>query len=142
MAHEHHEAGCVFCGIVAGELPAARIAEDEAMITIADAFPASPGHALVIAKGHYADLFTLPASLLGPVYRAVQRVAAAQRSALAPDGIAVTQFNGRAAGQTVFHYHVHVVPRWAGQPWQSHGNTPAEPEDLESMAASLRAALD
>lgn len=133
---------CVFCRIIAGEIPAAVIFEDETLISFCDAFPAGDGHALVIPKDHHKDIFELPAGQVSAVASAVKRLAHAQRRALEPDGVMVTQFNGKAAGQTVFHYHVHSVPRWAGTPLVLHGREQATPEALADMAERIRVALD
>ncbi len=139
-ASDHAE--CIFCRIIAGEVPAAVIFEDDTLISFCDAFPAGEGHALVIPKDHHRDIFELPGEQVGAVGRAVKRLAQAQRKALGPDGVMVTQFNGAAAGQTVFHYHVHSVPRWAGTPLVLHGREQASAETLEVMAERIRAALE
>lgn len=139
---ENAETDCLFCKIVAGEIPAAVIFENERIMAFCDAFPAGEGHALVVPKAHYADLFELPEALVCEVNAGAQRLALAQRRALAPDGLMVTQFNGAAAGQTVFHYHVHCLPRWAGSEPALHGRTQASPGHLQAMAERIAAALD
>ncbi len=134
-------AECIFCRIIAGEVPAAVIFEDDTLISFCDAFPAGEGHALVIPKDHHRDIFEMPEDQVAAVGRAVKRLAEAQRKALEPDGVMVTQFNGAAAGQTVFHYHVHCVPRWAGTPLVLHGREQASAEAMAAMAERIRAAL-
>ena len=104
----------IFSKIVSGEIPAVKIYEDEATLAFMDISPASRGHALVISKEEHPDLFALPPETLAATARTVQRVALGLRAALQPDGINIIQNNGAAAGQTIFHYHVHLIPRWAG----------------------------
>ena len=132
---------CIFCKISAGTAPAVKIFEDEHTLAFMDIFPASKGHSLVISKAHYENLLEITPALLSAVALASQRLAQAIHSALEPDGMRVTQFNGAAAGQTVFHYHVHVRPIYQGQDARSHGHSQADPKELETIAAQIRAAL-
>ena len=106
-----------------------------------DIQPASPGHLLVISKTHAANLLDLAEVDLLAVTRATQRLARAAKKALEPDGIRINQFNGAAAGQSVFHYHVHVIPVWEGRKIGSHGRAPANPEELTALAGKIRQAL-
>ena len=124
----------IFSKIVSGEIPALKIYEDQETLAFMDINPASRGHALVISKDEYADLYAIPPETLAAVRRTVQRVALALRAALQPDGLNIIQNNGAAAGQTVFHYHVHVIPRWEGdnavrlwQPQQCRSGRAARP---------------
>ncbi len=133
---------CIFCKIVAGQIPATRVAEDEACLAFMDIGQVNPGHVLVAAKAHAEDLYALDDAQVAAVARSVARIARAIRAAYAPDGLSVYQANGKAAGQTVFHYHVHLVPRYANDgmafTWPVQ-NPPREV--LEANAARLRAAL-
>jgi histidine triad (HIT) family protein len=104
----------IFSRIVSGEIPALKIYEDEETLAFMDINPAARGHVLVISKAEYPDLFEIPPEALVAVTRTVQRVALAIRNALNPDGLNIIQNNGAAAGQVVFHYHVHLIPRWEG----------------------------
>jgi histidine triad (HIT) family protein len=133
---------CIFCRIVAGEAPCARVHEDEATLTLIDLFPVSRGHTLVITKQHYADIFAVPGEALAAVVRVARRVALAIRSELQPEGLGVFQLNGAAAGQTVFHYHMHLIPRAAGEPFLLHGRTAASLEAREEVARCLALALE
>lgn len=135
-------ADCVFCKIVRGEIPAIRVHEDERTLTFMDIQPASPGHALVISKAHAPNLLEIAEPDLLAVAMVTQRVARAVQRALAPDGLRIGQFNGAAAGQTVPHYHVHVVPMREGQRSGAHGRERAKPEDLKALATRIRAALE
>ncbi|HEX5514729.1 MAG TPA: HIT domain-containing protein, partial [Gammaproteobacteria bacterium] len=131
----------IFCKIIDRNVPAAIICEEEHAIAFMDAFPSSEGHALVVPKAHHPNLLTLSSEALQAAAALAQRVAQAQMQALEPDGIVLTQFNGAAVGQTVFHYHVHVVPRRQGQDPAIHGRTPGDPAALQALAAKLAAAL-
>jgi len=105
---------CIFCAIVAGRAPAEVIFEDEETIAFMDVNPANPGHILVIPKRHVRDIYKLDEETAAAVMRTTVRVARAIRAALKPDGMNLLQANGRTAGQSVFHFHVHIVPRWHG----------------------------
>jgi histidine triad (HIT) family protein len=135
-------ARCIFCKIVRGEIPAVKLHEDAQTLTFMDVRPASPGHTLVISKAHAPNLLEIAEADLLAVAATVQRVARAVHKALSPDGIRIGQFNGAAAGQTVLHYHVHIVPMREGQKTSAHGREPANPEQLKVLAAQIRAALD
>src|SRR3954466_13551019 len=105
---------CVFCRIVAKEIPAAVVYEDELAIAFMDAGQVNPGHVLVAVKAHAENLFELDDAQAGALLRAAARVARGIRAAFQPDGLSVYQANGKAAWQTVFHYHMHLVPRHEG----------------------------
>lgn len=104
----------IFTRIVNGEIPAAKVFEDELTLAFMDIAPGSRGHTLVICKQELATLADLPADVLAATAHTTQRVAGAIMAALHPDGYNILQNNGAAAGQTVFHYHVHIIPRWEG----------------------------
>jgi len=132
---------CIFCRIVRGEAPAHKLHEDEHTVTIMDAFPASLGHVLVITREHYENIHEIPDCTLAAVATMSKRVAAAIQQELSPDGMGVYQLNGPAAGQTVNHYHMHVIPRSEGQRRSLHGREPADDEKQAELAARLAAAL-
>lgn len=133
--------GCIFCRIVRGEAPRHSVYEDERTVAFMDVAPASEGHVLVIPRFHGATIFDVDAEDAAAVARGAKRVAHALREVLAPPGLMVGQLNGEAAGQTVFHYHVHLIPRREGEGLRIHGRGPARPERLAELAARLRAAL-
>ena len=135
-------ASCIFCKIIRGEIPAVTIHEDAQTLTFMDVRPASPGHTLVISRAHTPNLLEIAEIDLLAVASTVQRVARAVQKALSPDGIRIGQFNGAAAGQTVLHYHVHIVPMREGQKAGAHGREPANSEQLKALAAQIRAALE
>jgi histidine triad (HIT) family protein len=134
----------IFARIVRGEIPAARIFEDEHTLAFLDAFPQSRGHTLVIHRASTArNLLELEPLALASVMATVQKVARALHRALNPDGLWVSQFNGAAAGQTVFHYHVHIIPRWRDAPLGRHGaGAMAEMADLSILAGQISARLE
>ena len=107
---------CLFCKIVAGEIPATVVADDERTIAFMDISPATRGHALVIPRAHAANLHEIDPQDLAAVVVAAQGVAARQRERLGAAGVNLLNSNGRAAWQTVFHFHVHVIPRYEDDP--------------------------
>jgi histidine triad (HIT) family protein len=133
---------CVFCRIVARQIPATVVHEDEHTLAFMDLGQVNPGHVLVAVKAHAENLYALDDAQAGAVLRAGARVARAIREAFKPQGLSVYQANGKAAGQTVFHYHLHLVPRHEGDgmalTWPV--KNPARGE-LEAYAARIRASL-
>jgi histidine triad (HIT) family protein len=105
---------CVFCKLVAGTIPSTRVYEDAHALAFMDIGQVNPGHVLVAVKQHAANLYELSDEQAAAVARAARHVARAIREAFDPEGLSVYQANGKAAGQTVFHYHVHLLPRHAG----------------------------
>jgi histidine triad (HIT) family protein len=131
---------CIFCRIVAGELPAQRVDEDEATITFMDISPATPGHALVIPRRHAADLLAIEPDDLAAAARAAQRQARRAVTTLRADGVNLINSCGAPAWQTVFHFHIHVIPRYDGDPLKLPW-TPAagDPDAIAGVAERLRA---
>jgi len=134
-----YDSGNIFAKILRGEMPAARVFEDEHVYAFMDAFPQSKGHTLVIPKHTEArNLLEEEPERLANLFLGVQRVARAVRAALNPDGIVITQFNGAASGQTVYHLHVHIIPRWNGVPLGRHaGGGMADPDELKALAEQI-----
>ncbi len=133
---------CIFCQIVAGDAPCHRVWEDDLVLVFMDIFPVTDGHTLVITKEHFESIFEASSESLQAVAAATKRVAAAIRKVLAPDGLGVFQLNGRAAGQTVFHYHQHLMPRGEGTPLQLHTRVPGDPARLAETARRLAEAVE
>ncbi|HYL87712.1 MAG TPA: HIT family protein [Burkholderiales bacterium] len=133
---------CVFCRIVAKEIPAAVVYEDEHTLAFMDAGQVNPGHVLVAARGHAENLYELSDAQAGALLRTAARVARAIRDAYQPQGLSVYQANGKAAWQSVFHYHMHLLPRHEGDgmalTWPAK-NPPRE--KLAEYAAAIRKAL-
>jgi histidine triad (HIT) family protein len=132
---------CIFCRIVRREAPAHVVCEDERTLVFMDIFPVSDGHTLIIPKAHCDDLFGAEADDLRAVIDRSREVAHAIARTLAPDGLGVYQLNGAAAGQTVFHYHMHLIPRNHGTTLQIHSRTPGDPGRLAEVASRLAEAL-
>ena len=105
---------CIFCKIANGQIPSATLYEDEEFRVILDLGPASKGHALILPKKHAANLFELPDDTAGKAMIVAKKIAAALKEGLKADGLNIVQNNGEAAGQTVFHFHMHLIPRYKG----------------------------
>jgi histidine triad (HIT) family protein len=131
------EPGCIFCSIVSGEAPCHRVAEDELTIVFMDLFPVADGHTLVVTKEHFTNLYEATPEAMAAVGAMAKRVADALRAELAPDGLSVYQANGEAAGQTVFHYHLHLMPRSQGSALSLHGRRQGESALLRARAEAL-----
>jgi len=127
----------LFCKIVAGEIPATRVAEDDRTITFMDINPATRGHVLVVPREHARDLLAIDPEDLAAVAQAGQRIAAAMPERLGADGVNLINSCGRAAWQTVFHFHLHVIPRYVADPLRLPW-TP-EPGDRDAIAEAARA---
>jgi histidine triad (HIT) family protein len=129
---------CIFCRIVAGELPSIRIHEDDRAIAIMDINPATRGHALVIPRAHARDISDIPDDDLAHCAQVSRDIAGRALSALGADGVTIMQSNAAAAWQTVFHYHVHVIPRYEGDPlvlpWKP---APGDAAEIAEAAAAL-----
>lgn len=132
----------IFAKIMRGEMPCVKIYEDNAVIVFMDVFPQSKGHTLVVPKAASRNLLEVAPKDIGRLFGTVQRMAKAIKTALSPDGIIISQFNGAPAGQTVFHTHVHIIPRYDGQAAKSHASgAMADIDTLEPIASQIRDAL-
>ena len=130
------QSDCLFCKIVAGEIPATKVHEDEATIAFMDINPATRGHLLVIPRRHARDLHEIPEDDLAAVAAVGKRLAGLVVERLGADGVNLHQSNGAAAWQTVFHFHLHVIPRYADDPLKLPW-TPA-PGDQDEIAGAAR----
>ncbi len=130
---------CIFCKIANGEIPSRSIYEDESFRVILDNGPATKGHALVLPKEHYADLFEMPEELASNAMKVAKKVAAIQKERLRADGLNLVQNNGAAAGQTVSHFHIHLIPRYEDD-GQTIGWKPGKPsaEELDHTLQQLQ----
>lgn len=137
-----YDDGNVFAKILRGETGAHRVFEDEHCVAFMDVMPQSPGHTLVVPREPAEDVFALSTGSWAHLTATAQRVARAVKQAFAPEGVTLMQLNGAAAGQTVFHIHVHVIPRYAGQALRRHGSGMAPDAELAANAAKIRAALE
>jgi len=141
--HGEYDPDNIFAKILRGEIPSVKVWEDDHVLAFMDVFPQSEGHVLIIAKQSQArNLLEVKPDILARLTAALQRTAVAVERALKPDGIAVMQFNGDAGGQTVFHLHFHIIPRWADRPMKGHGHAPmAEAAALRPLADRIAAEL-
>lgn len=134
---------CVFCNIVDGQIPSAKVHEDGLTLAFMDIGEVNPGHVLVAVKPHVENIFGLDDTLAAAVFQTAARVARAVKKAYSPEGVTLYQANGSAAGQTVYHFHLHLVPRYDKDGmrliWPAK-NPPRE--QLEANAAKLRAVLE
>ncbi len=128
---------CIFCKIIAGEIPSATVYEDEDFKAILDVNPAAKGHVIILPKKHAANIFELPKEDAEKVFPVAAKIATALMKTYNCDGINILQNNGEAAGQTVFHLHVHVIPRFKGDDvniaWK-----PGETPDLATVAEEIK----
>ncbi|MEO1040941.1 MAG: HIT family protein [Pseudomonadota bacterium] len=132
----------IFAKIVRGEMPKVPVYEDEDTLAFMDVFPQSEGHTLVIHKSAAAiNLLDLPPDALAKVIATTQKVAHAVVKALSPDGFRIVQFNGEAAGQTVYHTHMHIIPMWSDRALGRHAEGMAPVDELEATALKIRHAL-
>jgi histidine triad (HIT) family protein len=136
MAHED----CIFCKVLAGEIPSERVYEDDHTVAVMDINPWTRGHAVVIPRKHAENLFEIEDAELEHVAVAAKRLATKMRDTLGCDGVNLLQSNGRAAWQTIFHLHMHVIPRYDGDPLELPTRPqPAKPEELAEVAEEIRA---
>lgn len=141
--HAPYDPSNIFAKILRGEIPSVVVWEDDAVLVFMDVFPQSEGHVLIISKTSTAPtMLEIEPEALAAITAATQRTAKAVVKALSPDGFSVMQFNGEAGGQTVFHLHFHIIPRWTGREMKGHGHAPmADFEALKATAAKIAAAL-
>jgi histidine triad (HIT) family protein len=131
---------CIFCGIVQGSVPGQIVDSDEKTVAFMDIAPATPGHALVVPRAHSADLMEIDPGDLQATVVAAQRLAQRVTDSLNADGVNLVNACGAAAAQTVFHFHIHVIPRYEGDPielpWVP---SPGDPDEIAATAEKLRA---
>lgn len=131
------DCNCIFCKIANGEIPSTTLYEDEDFRVILDLGPATRGHALLLPKEHYKNLFELDDEIASKVLGIAKKVGAKMAKALHADGFNLVQNNGEPAGQTVFHFHMHLIPRYkddhAGILWESGKTTPEEMEEIKKL---------
>ena len=137
------EEKCIFCLIAGGEIPCDKVYEDDTVLAFLDLSPVHPGHTLVIPKKHYKDMLEVPAELGTAVFAALKKVGAAVVKATGATGFNVMQNNGLSAGQTMFHIHWHIIPRFDGDglgAWEQ-GNYP-DTAAMQAMAAKVASCLE
>lgn len=136
---------CIFCKIINGEIPSAKVYEDEHVYAFLDISQVTKGHTLVIPKVHTKDIFELPQDVAGHLFSSVPKIAQAIKEAYSLEGLNILNNNGEKAGQTVFHYHLHLIPRYGkgdgfGAVWHDHSSQYSA-EDLQQIAEQIRSYL-
>jgi histidine triad (HIT) family protein len=133
----------IFAKILRGDAPSVPVYEDKEVLAFMDVFPQAEGHVLAIPKNSFAkNILEIDHSSLQRLIVVVQKIAVAVSVALKPDGVLVWQANGQAAGQTVDHFHFHIIPRWEGQPMKGHGHgETADPDHLKMIAKRIAASF-
>jgi len=136
------EKDCVFCRIVRKEIPASVVYEDGQILAFMDIRPVNEGHTLIIPKQHYVDIFEAPEELLAATHKVTKKIAPAVKNAANADGISIVQQNGKAAGQDIFHLHVHVIPRFLGEKMHRFEVLGlADRKELDEVAQKIRRIL-
>ena len=131
------DSNCVFCQIISGGQPCHRVYEDDLTLAFMDIYPATIGHALVVPKAHFASVLDISDEAMRAIAGTARTVAVAINRAYDPDGMSIVQANGAAAGQTVEHYHLHLLPRATGQKLRLHGPRKADAEELARVAKTI-----
>jgi len=131
----------IFAKILRGEIPSVKVYEDAKTLAFMDVMPEADGHVLVVPKEGAETILDLSPDGMTAMMATTQKVARAMDKALEPDGILLKQYNRPAAGQSVFHVHFHIVPRWEGMSLAPHGKVMVEASQLEPIAAKIRSAL-
>ena len=132
---------CIFCNILAGEIPSTAVYEDDDFKAILDVSPAARGHVIILPKNHAANIYELPDEDASKIMVVAKKIATAIEKAYHCDGVNILQNNGEAAGQTVFHLHVHVIPRFKGDTVNIGWKQGDMPEDLDAICKEIQAQL-
>ena len=132
---------CIFCKILAGEIPSTAVYEDDDFKAILDVNPAARGHVIILPKNHAANIYELPDEDASKIMVVAKKIATAIEKAYHCDGVNILQNNGEAAGQTVFHLHVHVIPRFKGDTVNIGWKQGDMPEDLDAICREIQAQL-
>lgn len=141
MTDSRKEEGCVFCKIAEGAMPSAQIYEDEFVFAFADINPVNLGHALVIPKKHYTDISDTPDEMLAKLMAAAKKIGGAIKNGLKADGINIEMNNGKAAGQIIFHSHIHIIPRFLDDGYRHWKGPKRTPEEIREAANMVRNAI-
>ena len=140
--HGNYDNDNIFAKILRGEMPNVTVYEDDDVLAFMDVFPQSKGHVLVIPKMPSRNLLDAKPDVLATLIKHTQHIAKAVEVALSPDGVVITQFNGAPAGQTVFHLHFHIIPRYEGTQSKPHASgAMADMADLTNLAAKIKEKL-
>ena len=132
---------CIFCKIIKGDIPCSKIYEDDKVLAFLDIAPINKGHALIISKEHHKDLLDMPETTLAEITKAAKKVAKAVVKATGADGFNIGQNNGKAAGQLVMHFHLHVIPRFENDGLKSWPHKEYEEGEIEKVAENIKVLL-
>jgi len=132
----------IFAKVIRGEVPAHKVYEDDLTLSFMDIMPQTVGHTLVIPKAEAKNVFDISDEILTATILTTKKVAQAVQTAFVPAGMMIGQLNGPVAGQTVFHLHFHIIPRYEAGGFQFHGRPPEDPATLEEHAAAIRRQLE
>ena len=140
-----HDPNCIFCKIIQGDIPSAKVYEDEHILAFIDISQVTEGHTLIIPKEHKQDIFALTPEIAQNLFKAIPMLANGIKDAFNPLGLNIVNNNGEAAGQTVFHYHVHLIPRYGKQDgfsakWANNMDK-YTPEDYQAIAGKIKEQL-
>ncbi|WP_082676239.1 HIT family protein [Shouchella shacheensis] len=136
---------CIFCKIVSGDIPSTKMFENDHVLAFFDISQVTKGHTLVIPKEHHRDLYALPKDTASQLFEVVPEIASALKDAFEPEGMNILNNNGEIAGQSVFHYHLHLLPRYGegdgyGGVWKEHGSEYSQ-QDFDGMASLVKSKL-
>lgn len=134
--------GCIFCNIVKGEIPSAKVYEDDSSYAFLDIKPVNPGHILLVPKEHHENLYDVPDALLAKMAPTMKNLAIALKRAVSADGINIGMNNDRAAGQLVFHAHIHIMPRFNNDGHEHWHGTPYREGEMDSTAQKIISNLE
>jgi len=132
---------CVFCKIVAGDIPCYKVYEDEDFLAFLDMYPVNHGHTLVIPKKHYDNIFDLPNDIASKYFVVVQKIAGVVKNIMDADGINIGMNNLPAAGQVVFHSHIHVIPRFKNDGLNHWGNKEVNQDEMNKIAEKMKESI-
>jgi histidine triad (HIT) family protein len=138
---EAYDSNNIFAKILRGDIPSHRVYEDEHTVAFMDVMPQGTGHTLVLSKAPSRNLLDADPATLGRLMQTVQKIARAVKVAFAADGVMIVQYNEAASGQTIYHLHVHVIPRFAGVPLKPHSDQMEDQQVLATNAEKVRRAL-
>ena len=132
---------CLFCKIINGEIPAAKVYEDEYSYAFLDIKPINPGHTLLVPKKHYTNIYETPDELLSKLAPIIKKLSIAGKKAVGADGMIVSMNNEPAAGQVVFHSHIHIVPRFQNDGYEHWHGTPYRDGEAEKVSDQIKVCL-
>jgi histidine triad (HIT) family protein len=133
---------CLFCKIIAGEIPAEKVYEDDRVLAILDIKPVNPGHVLVLPKEHFEGFLDTPPEMIAEMSKAAKKIIAAMKTSLSAEGFNITFNTGQAAGQVIFHTHMHVMPRFSGDGYELWHGKDYDPGEMEATAEKMRTEIN